>query len=71
MEAIMRIVKKIAEGLFVIADSCVTERNYIYPTENDRSKDIANLSLDVRNVGNDMKKSITKYGERAYQFTSN
>jgi hypothetical protein len=67
----MRIVKKIAEGLFVIADSCVTERNYIYPTENDRSKDIANLSLDVRNVGNDMKKSITKYGERAYQFTSN
>lgn len=67
----MSIVKKIAVGLFEIADACVVERNYLYPADNERSKDIANLSSDVRNVGSDMKKSITKYDERTYQLTSN
>jgi len=64
----MKIARKIAEGLYVIADSYI-ERDYQYPAHKDRARDIANLSSDVKNVGKDMKKSITKHGERAYQST--
>lgn len=70
-EAIMSMTKKIAEGLLFIADVCVEERKYIYPSESRRADDVARLSSDVRVVGNDMKKAISKHGKRAYQLTGN
>ena len=67
----MSTVKKISEGLYLIADTYVNKRDYVYPSIDRRSSDNARLSSDVRVVGNDMKKAITKHGQRAYKSSSN
>ncbi|MDP1871702.1 MAG: hypothetical protein Q8K61_08745 [Gallionella sp.] len=67
----MKTVLKIAEGLLFIADSCVSERVYTYPSGNERSQDVARLNADVKNIGYDMNKSISNHGKRTYQLTSN
>jgi hypothetical protein len=64
----MSIVKFILDGMLSIAGSNVEVRNYRSP-DNGFRRDRENLSGDVKQVGTDMRKVITKHGS-SYKRTS-
>lgn len=64
----MKILKIFAEGFFSIVDSYIHPQAYVRPSERGFYDDQMNLVGDVKNLGNDMRKSIgRKHVERAYQ----
>lgn len=58
----MSIVKFIVDGMLSVAESNVEVRNYRRPENNGFEQDRKNLTGDVKQVGRDMRKVITKHG---------
>ena len=63
----MKILKTIKKTLYAVADVYINPGAYARLSRDGFYKDQQNLRGDVAKVGNDMKKTITRYGERAYQ----
>ena len=64
-----KIIKMVANGYAVIADSYVNPRAYTLPTRDGFASDQNNLRGDVVMVGNDMRKALDKNG-KPYRTTS-
>lgn len=58
-----KIIKMVANGYAVIADSYVTPRDYTLPSNGGFASDQFKLRGDVAMVGVDMRKAIDKHGK--------
>ena len=63
-----KIIKMVANGYAVIADSYVSPRAYALPSDSGFASDQIKLRGDVSMVGSDMRKAIVKYG-KSYRNT--
>jgi hypothetical protein len=61
------IVQIIADGILAIADTYTSPREYSQPAKDGFLKDRENLQGDVRQVGEDLSQTITKYGKQSNQ----
>lgn len=66
MMLFMDFLKLIVGGMMDIAESYTTKRDYVRPAGGPE-KDHANLANDVRTVGQDIRQTISTYGEQSYQ----
>ena len=64
-----KIVKLVANGSAVIADSYVTPRAYTLPPRDGFASDQAKLRGDVDIAVADIRKAIDKHGKSAYRTT--
>lgn len=64
-----KIIKMVANGYAIIADSYVNPRAYTLPSDAGFVSDQIKLRGDVAMVGADMRKAIEKYG-KPYRSTS-
>lgn len=64
-----KIIKMVANGCAIIADSYVNPRAYTLPSNEGFATDQIKLRGDVAMVGADMRKAIEKYG-KPYRSTS-
>ena len=61
------IVRIITDGILAIADTYTSPREYSQPAQDGFLKDKENLRSDVRQVGEDLSQTITKYGQQSNQ----
>jgi hypothetical protein len=64
------IVQIITDGILAIADTYTSPREYSRPAQDGFLKDRENLRGDVKQVGEDLSQTITKYGKQSNQSSS-
>ena len=67
MAALKIIIGYFAGGFGSIVDAYTNPRDYIRPSGQGFSQDQARLTNDIRNVGNDMRKAISRHGKQQHR----
>lgn len=65
-----KIVEFLTEGMLLMTDGYVAPRAYTRPSVTGFHQDQSNLRGDVRKVGVDMTRAISKHGKQPYKSSS-